>query len=243
MKILQLWISKITAVFFLLLVFTLPAFTQQFRVEIDVNYFPDTIFQNQNVQFEIELDNKDTLPFAADVFFHYMITDSIPASIPGDLIPSFTDTINVSTILPDSSFETTKNLFIDPIYFDGNEPNIIIIWPTVNSVAIKFTMHLQQIWVNYPVGINELIKQENLILYPNPVSENLNIKLEKPLLTTGIIDIYSSTGLNVKTIYLDKNLTAFSLDMKDNKKFPAGKYYLVIEANGIRENYKLMVIR
>ncbi|HOK22096.1 MAG TPA: T9SS type A sorting domain-containing protein, partial [Bacteroidales bacterium] len=90
------------------------------------------------------------------------------------------------------------------------------------------------VYVATPVGIEELVENNNLLLYPNPTSgiANLNLDLGKDF----TIEIFNSLGAKV----LQENIISNSIDLS---LLPEGIYYYRIKENNQIKTNNVLVIQ
>jgi len=77
--------------------------------------------------------------------------------------------------------DTTHVTFIDSItptaYKSNGNGNTIVVWPVSSTALTADSLSTMKVYVNNPTGIQELDKQK-LLIYPNPVGQELFIKPE-----------------------------------------------------------------
>ncbi|MBL4655068.1 MAG: T9SS type A sorting domain-containing protein [Bacteroidia bacterium] len=227
-----------------ILLMTLSVFGgQKFDLSIEINNFPDTIYQNQNIAFDIKLTNNDTGTFDDKVYINYMITDTIPTNFPDDLSTTFKDSLTI-TINPGNVYLKNKNLLIKPIYFEGNQNSIIIIWPTATKVDVEFNMHMQETRVEWPTGIKIIQPKQKLMIAPNPASGY--IRFDCGDIRGGTISIYNNIGEIVTTIEIEHNSFQnhiWETTDKNGRTLPNGMYFVVFENHNLRKTGKLIIAR
>ena len=76
-------------------------------------------------------------------------------------------------------------------------------------------------------GESVFIKSNDLTIYPNPVVDNLTIQYQTE--NTGLLSLYHVSGAKVKSVPLQRDMSAYELNMSD---LPDGFYLLKIEENG-----------
>lgn len=216
--------------------------SQSFNIDIAVTGFPDTVFQNQLIGFDITLTNNDTSKFDDKLYINYMITDTMPGNFPDDLKADFKDSISV-IINQGNVYLKNQNLTINPIFFEGNKKNIIIIWPTATTINIEFNMYMQFIRVEWPLGM-ELNINSGFIVYPNPSSAKTRIELPDDM-SEGIISIYSTNGaLNREIVFSGKPLYVnFDNTNNEGMLLPDGIYFVVIRNDRKKYIQKLIISR
>jgi len=185
----------ISFIAFCIVSFTCQADNYKFGLEVD---FPDTVYQNGTDSIEIEIFNEDSKAFTASLYIHYMVSDTIPASIPSGLVASFTDTLLNLSIDPDSSYEFMRAIYIDPSIFSTSgktapipKNKVVIIWPTTfesDTDKIDFTMNTEYIFVQWPLGISNYTQNNSVIIYPNPAKDHVQIDVES--ISNKDVDIY-----------------------------------------------------
>ncbi len=85
---------------------------------------------------------------------------------------------------------------------------------------------------DFTVGISELDEENLTQIFPNPVSESLNIIAQNSVEQLSVIN---STGQILKTVYPDKRQFMISFD-----QFPAGLYYINYTIASHAYNYKVI---
>jgi hypothetical protein len=90
------------------------------------------------------------------------------------------------------------------------------------------------VYVATPVGIEELVENNNILLYPNPTSgiANLNLDLKNDL----TLEIFNSLGARV----LQENILNNSIDLS---LLPEGIYYYRIKENNRIKTNNILVIQ
>jgi len=90
------------------------------------------------------------------------------------------------------------------------------------------------VYVATPVGIEELVENDNILLYPNPTSgiANLNLDLKNDL----TLEIFNSLGVRV----LQENILNNSIDLS---LLPEGIYYYRIKENNHIKTNNILVIQ
>ncbi|HML85131.1 MAG TPA: T9SS type A sorting domain-containing protein [Bacteroidales bacterium] len=89
-------------------------------------------------------------------------------------------------------------------------------------------------------GVNELAGLTSLEIYPNPVSDNLNIKMETILRTDVKIEVINSYGVKV---YQSPSYTvegAFNTSFSVND-LPSGAYFIMVKTNDKTITRKIVV--
>ncbi len=84
-----------------------------------------------------------------------------------------------------------------------------------------------------------IVNTNDVVLYPNPASDNLNISLNQYIGKEVKILIYNTLGILEKTIDVDKISNApISVDIND---LPKGQHFIRISAQGKRERMKVFI--
>jgi hypothetical protein len=120
----------------------------------------------------------------------------------------------------------------------GTVPDHVIIqaissqWQNRNLSYIGSTFWLDNMYFKSSLtGIDENKMYKNIMLSPNPVKDKLNINLTNILIKN--IDIYDITGKNIFS-------TNSPLNVIDVSKYAKGIYFVKIEAENRKFNYKII---
>lgn len=106
--------------------------------------------------------------------------------------------------------------------------------------------------VSLPGNINDVpssVENDNLVskfsIYPTPVIENINIKLETINGESIEIKIYDYNGnlINQHNLILNANVNDFSINREDNKgnRLPSGIYFIEISNSFINQKHKFII--
>jgi len=222
---------------------------EDFEIKINLKSFPDTLYQKDSIEYKIDIKNIGSGDFDDDISINYMIADTLPANIPGDLVIHFSDTLIID-LDPDSSIEFEMSMYIDPGLFTGNGSSIIIIWPTATSIdtAIDFNMSTKNVRVEFPLGIWNIRKNDRFKLYPNPTSGQITLfNLVNEPSSNGEIRIYNSVGKLMNT-YQDLpklNKRGFTIPTIDSQgsQLPDGIYFIEYLNDKARKVNKIVIAR
>ena len=66
------------------------------------------------------------------------------------------------------------------------------------------------------------------LIYPNPVSQKLELNFSEPLLSNSTLQIFNSTGANIITQYINAGNNQYKTDVS---KLAVGKYFVIISNN------------
>jgi beta-glucanase (GH16 family) len=101
--------------------------------------------------------------------------------------------------------------------------------PNANSV-FPDTMLVDYINVyqQFPLSTTELKTKPNVLVYPNPVQQNLQIQLPQIPTIGATISIYNSLGVLVKSSLMDKNTNIQTIDVSS---LANGNYYYRLASN------------
>ncbi len=77
----------------------------------------------------------------------------------------------------------------------------------------------------------------NITVYPNPASDNVNIRFEKPLDDEVNLMVISSQGKPVKTMIIEATTIEKQINLQD---LPAGIYYLKLTKGKLSNVYKVV---
>ena len=136
-------------------------------------------------------------------------------------------------------------------YWDGVDSTLVIYPGTDNYGVIYTATHGRGLFYcdqfEKPVGINDPIAdksfQSDIILYPNPARDNVNVvfNLEEP--STANIYIFDINGRIIKTVNLNRMGAGPVNYILDCNTLPNGTYFLQIAAGKTREISKFIVIK
>ena len=130
-----------------------------------------------------------------------------------------------------------NNLLADSAYIDITEKNMNPVY-----LGSKF-------WVDYlsfdsTTGIAETENEKQLLnVYPNPVSDFINMKFNKDFYTQGIIYLYDLMGNKLREINVDEIIITgeiFSINLSD---LPQGLYFLKFECGDEEDRIKIMKLQ
>ena len=120
----------------------------------------------------------------------------------------------------------------------GTVPDHVIIqaissqWQNRNLSYVGSTFWLDNMYFKSSLtGIDENKMYKNIMLSPNPVKDKLNVNLTNILIKN--IDIYNITGKNIFS-------TNSALNVIDVSKYAKGIYFVKIEAENRKFNYKII---
>ncbi|HCS21081.1 MAG TPA: hypothetical protein DIW47_11070 [Bacteroidetes bacterium] len=164
---------------------------------------------------------------------------SIADSFPNDFVNYqvwFYEGTNVIEFHYGSSFITTgalADLYLTPnmmsldglkwINIEGNSPNYMPQYNDLNPNYLSANPPVNTIFVftpGFPNGVDELVKDEQLSLYPVPAGAELNIESSLPMQK---IHVYNAAGQKLSTHEVSGNKAEIVTDM-----LPAGVYFLEI---------------
>jgi len=103
------------------------------------------------------------------------------------------------------------------IYFDFNEP--VITNTVLHTVGKDF--------LNVSSSTNELLAEEIVSLYPNPVNDIFIIEIKKNAYLASTLKIFNTSGSMVQEIQLNESKQTIELDAEYD-----GMYFYKIEQNG-----------
>jgi hypothetical protein len=136
-------------------------------------------------------------------------------------------------------------------YWDGVDSTLVIYPGTDNYGVIYSATHGRGLFYcdqfEKPVGINDPIAnksfQSDIILYPNPARDNVNVvfNLEEP--STANIYIFDINGRIIKTVNLNRMGAGPVNYILDCNTLPNGTYFLQIVAGKTRAISKFIVIK
>ena len=134
------------------------------------------------------------------------------------------------------------SLYFEPRIFSGSEPGEYFLRYAIGDVDYWDRNPADDIsnpipittWD--PVGVNEMLTNANVTLYPNPVYNQLNIKFEKykqEVIDIEIIDVIGKTAL--RTQLLDDHNTI------NLEGLNTGMYFVKLSNGNISETHKILI--
>jgi hypothetical protein len=210
----------------------------------------DTVEIKSNISIELLFYNNGTVTGSHIAFpggkygFNYYVSQVADWPAKG---VSYTDTIDISGPIPYGKTEYLyKTLYINPKYFKGDDNNIIIIWPNGGkaynkSDSIDTTTHFPLFM--YVLGKNsgiDGIKTSNFSIYPNPVKDVLNIRMNEA--SKGVIRLTDMSGKLVAVkpfeVYAGGQVM---LPINDGAVLPDGVYFISIETADYKQVSKIII--
>jgi hypothetical protein len=125
----------------------------------------------------------------------------------------------------------TASLFVSYTY-SNTGPQLVVL--TLNCGSKDLTTFMSYICINQPASIAEDIPDPEINLYPNPVSDILNITFGKLNSNSVSLKIYNTTGQQVYSQSIAGNTRQFGINVSDLAK---GVYFVRINT----ENGKTIV--
>jgi len=86
----------------------------------------------------------------------------------------------------------------------------------------------------------QLIDNQDVVVFPNPVNDLLNLKFKKPLLRNSVIELVTVTGQILKRPSLQKGISEYKMDLTSVRP---GYYFLKIESDKFRMTRGIMISR
>jgi len=78
-------------------------------------------------------------------------------------------------------------------------------------------------------GIEELIKNNGIYVYPNPAKETITITFDQPISNEGTVEIWNIMGSKIVTNTIPKNYAEQKVNVSN---LTSGIYFYVIKVNG-----------
>lgn len=137
-----------------------------------------------------------------------------------------------------ASLPTTEN-------FNSNTSNAL----KANKVTVSantFSISLPPLSTTAVIlnGINtyaeQLSKNNQFKLYPNPVKGELNIELNNCPVKGSTVSVYNFSGKQIETYQLEHGETSFKIKTEKNK---AGIYFIEVKTNSFTQSQKFVVIK
>lgn len=194
------------------------------------SYIDSLIVSQQTISYRLLDSIKDIHPICDSNAPSY---DSL-ASVGGqpfceltDTIYSFVDTCLDSIIVYEldemtllsggtiSNFKYSKGLGLAYKYWQDHDGSGGILTKTYNLTYYKKVSGKTKCTKRQYVGINDLTDNKSIKLFPNPTSQSLNIKSDKPIAN---ISIYNTVGKQIKTVTINKQI--------DVSELKTGVYFL-----------------
>lgn len=98
---------------------------------------------------------------------------------------------------------------------------------------------IDDITISSSLGTNEMEKTNNLIVYPNPADDFINLKFFNNEIQMVNISIMTSTGIMVKT---QDFITDNGKIVLNTSGIPSGSYIIKLKTSNMEVNHKLSVI-
>lgn len=162
-------------------------------------------------------------PFSSTLTLSCGSDMTVVASTDGSTMPDVTGSASASTDCPGGVVTLTQS----PLAGSTLTPGANVV--TVTAVDNCGSSETCQMTVNYidDLGLNDLNALESIVIYPNPVSEELTIDLNS--LTDISVTVYDATG---KLIFENKNVSDSVLKL-DMAAFAKGLYQIKITSNDL----------
>ncbi len=194
-------------------------------------------------------DERDAAKFFNDALNLYTVTnDKFNLAINSINVPSISDTINVSVWSYDSTNISTKHHKISFSEFESIDPSIElylfdsylnVISNIRNNSEYDFMIstdvksygndRFKLIFNNLSIGVSSEIKNDEIVLYPNPANSNLYLKLNNHSTSTLNYEIVDLMGRIIKVNSLEPQnaLTQLNIEELNN-----GTYFIRISQDG-----------
>lgn len=194
-------------------------------------------------------DERDAAKFFNDALNLYTVTnDKFNLAINSINVPSISDTINVSVWSYDSTNISTKHHKISFSEFESIDPSIElylfdsylnVISNIRNNSEYDFMIstdvksygndRFKLIFNNLSIGVSSEIKNDEIVLYPNPANSNLYLKLNNHSTSTLNYEIVDLMGriIKVNTLEPQNALTQLNIEEINN-----GTYFIRISQDG-----------
>ena len=202
---------------------------------VDTNAFnlaslPDTINLNDNYTHHIVVQNKSATVLNGTIYLVAAVDtlDSLGTLLSIDTVGS----IAVSNFGLNDTVGITyaENYNLANGYKVGG--NIVVVWPVANFGTTADSIK-KFVYINNSFSIDDYEKDNPIIIYPNPVGNELFIRFMEPKITVKQVRIYDVNG---RIIYKDQFKS--KLNVSD---FPKGIYILHLEMKDEKElHYKLI---
>ena len=97
----------------------------------------------------------------------------------------------------------------------------------ISDNSSKFTQGFQQIW-RFGVGISEILENNSLVVFPNPTSEVINVKLKNPISENSFLELIDNNG----KLLIHQNIEVVKIETKINlSDYKAGVYLLKVSTH------------
>lgn len=147
------------------------------------------------------------------------MVDYDPVLLPEGLAVTFPQgrSLNENYIIQLDSDSTLSGGVSPDIKVPLTVENVILQWQEGRDVQLEYAKSL-------PLDVNEIIVNQDCVVYPNPCSEFLNIKLTSGVVVDYNINIFNPHGQKVLSdqLYFSSNDQLFTLDLR---KLKSGIYF------------------
>ena len=91
-----------------------------------------------------------------------------------------------------------------------------------------------------PVGVREILpEEEKVVLFPNPVSDELTLSFAEPLVADAVFQLFNALGQKVRSFPISRGQRNYSLSMSQEQQ---GIYFYTVESEGeIFKSGKLII--
>lgn len=172
----------------------------------------DTLIKNTTITYGVMVENTGTQPITNPFKVYVAVTDSA-------FVFQYVDSITVTpnSLLAGNTMNVLITHLVDPAKFmDGG--NTVVIWPAAPGVTTTDTI-VKGVYVIDFQDVDELSENE-LIIYPNPVSDILFIRSETRLEEVRIFDLNGREVLRTKNTIIDLSsleTSIYLIEIKDEK--------------------------
>lgn len=182
----------------------------------NLNSLPDTINLNDNYNHTITVQNKSAIPYTGNIKL-YAAIDSAGTIISADSVGvvfvsnfGLNDTVSIS-------YNENYTLLND--YKLGG--NIVVVWPIADFATTADSLS-KNVYIKNPISVSEtFLINDDLLIYPNPVKNNLfikNIHRKTDVKQVRIFDIHG------KLVLKDHYSSPFNVEL-----LGTGIYFLELE--------------
>lgn len=164
-----------------------------------------------------------------------IITTHMAIDSGSGLIPVSTNTTLVAAMMPGDSIIENIVITYDPSQCIIGT-NIVVIWPSMAG-AVTLDSAIASVVITNPSSVIQIDKSKQLVVYPNPTAEFIQIKTEKNTAETYIkrSRLYDITGAMIGEF--DNNTTLINMS-----NHPSGSYMLIVDfTDNTSVSYKIIL--
>jgi hypothetical protein len=180
-----------------------------------------------------------TVTFSQSTNFSLYVIN--PTNCPYSVTGAWHDTAAAGNVIFNSVDTTSSFQDVWSVTVQSNSPTdtmIIYVAPACNCPMVSITQPINPagsytIQLCAGVGINEIVKENNFLVYPNPAENKINIKAD-PTLLGSVYTVYDNTGNSVLSGKINSENTVIEIG-----GLSAGIYLFSVGEN-LNESFKVI---